>query len=120
MLNLAANAKPQYRTPLVGAIAEYIENHLLEIRELSELSQTFGYSYSYLSHLFVEETGIPLRDYYSHQRRQKVLELMRSNRYTVTEIAEMMNYRSIHTFSRAFKKAFGVSPTQFIKQYMKA
>jgi AraC-like DNA-binding protein len=47
-----------------------------------------------------------------------VLELMRSGRHSLTEIAEMMNYRSIHTFSRAFKKAFGVSPSEYKKRHM--
>ena len=97
---------------------QYIDRHLSDMKDLSELSRAVGYSYSYLSYLFAKTTGMNLRDYFTHKRKQKVLELMRSGRHSLTEIAEMMNYRSIHTFSRAFKKAFGVSPSEYKKRHM--
>jgi len=97
---------------------QYIDRHLSDMKDLSELSRAVGYSYSYLSYLFAKTTGMNLRAYFTHKRKQKVLELMRSGRHSLTEIAEMMNYRSIHTFSRAFKKAFGVSPSEYKKRHM--
>ena len=101
-----------------GAIS-YIDNNMLTMQDLAEVSRALGYSYSYLSHLFTEETGISLRNFYSQKRLQKMIELMKSQTYSITEIASTMQYQSIHSFSRAFKKAVGLSPTEYIRLYVK-
>ena len=41
--------------------------------------------------------------------------LIREKNHSVTEIADMLGYSSIHIFSRAFKKAVGMSPTDYSK-----
>ncbi|MBM7568312.1 AraC family transcriptional regulator [Paenibacillus sacheonensis] len=97
----------------------YIDNNMLTMQDLAEVSRVLGYSYSYLSHLFTEETGISLRNFYSQKRLQKMIELMKSQTCSITEIASTMQYQSIHSFSRAFKKAVGLSPTEYIRLYVK-
>lgn len=97
----------------------YIDNNMLTMQDLAEVSRALGYSYSYLSHLFTEETGVSLRNFYSQKRLQKMLELMKSKTLSITEIASTMQYQSIHSFSRAFKKAVGLSPTEYIRLYCK-
>ena len=97
----------------------YIDNNMLTMQDLAEVSRALGYSYSYLSHLFTEETGISLRNFYSQKRLQKMIELMKSRTCSITEIASTMQYQSIHSFSRAFKKAVGLSPTEYIRLYVK-
>ena len=34
---------------------------------------------------------------------------------SVTQIADMLGYKSIHSFSRAFTRRFGVSPLEYRK-----
>ncbi|MFC4810652.1 AraC family transcriptional regulator [Paenibacillus sp. GCM10023250] len=97
----------------------YIDTHMLTMKDLAEVSRELGYSYSYLSHLFTEETGISLRNFYSQKRLQKIIELLKSRTCSITEIASTMQYQSIHSFSRAFKKAVGLSPTEYIRLYVK-
>ncbi|MFK7697616.1 AraC family transcriptional regulator [Paenibacillus sp. HJGM_3] len=93
----------------------YIDNNLLQMKDLTEVSDALGYSYSHLSHIVREETGITLRDFYAQKRLQKAIELFQSREYTITEIASIMRYQSIHSFSRAFKNAVGLSPTEYIR-----
>lgn len=93
----------------------YIDNHLLSIKDLTDVSAALGYSYSHLSHIVTEETGITLRDFYAQKRLQKATELLRSQSHSITEIASILGYQSIHSFSRAFKKAAGLSPTEYIR-----
>ncbi|MDF2722562.1 MAG: AraC family transcriptional regulator [Paenibacillus sp.] len=99
----------------VYAAIYYIDNHLLKIEDLKEVSDAFGYSLSYLSHLFTKETGDSLRHYYTKRKWEKAIELMKEGQYSVTEVAGIMRYDSIHTFSRAFRKWFGLSPTHYFK-----
>ncbi|MBD2861438.1 AraC family transcriptional regulator [Paenibacillus oceani] len=103
----------------VYAAIHYIDDRLLQIEDLKEISDAFGYSLSYLSHLFSRETGDCLRDYVVKKKWRKAVELMKTGEYSITEIAAIMRYDSIHTFSRAFRKAFGYSPTQYIREHLK-
>ena len=41
--------------------------------------------------------------------------LIRENNYSISQISDMLGYSSIHIFSRAFKKAVGLSPTAYRK-----
>lgn len=99
---------------LVYSAIHYIDDRLLQIRDLKEVSDAFGYSQSYLSRLFSRETGESLHKYYTKKKWQKVTELLTEGDYSITEIAEIMLYESIHSFSRAFRKEFGVSPSQYV------
>jgi AraC-like DNA-binding protein len=101
---------------VVYAAVNYIDNHILQIKDLKEVSDALGYSLSYLSHQFSKETGDSLRDYFAKRKWQKTVELLEEGGRTVTEIAEMMQYESIHTFSRAFRRAMGVSPTEHMRR----
>lgn len=93
----------------------YIDRNLMNIKELGQIARELRYSYSYLSHIFSEETGLTLRDYYAQKRLVKTIELLKSGEYNITQIAEMLNYQSIYSFSKAFKKSVGISPTEYIK-----
>lgn len=103
---------------LVYNAISYIDHHILRLKDLTEVSRALGYSYSYLSHLFTEETGISLRNFYARKRLEKTIELIRTRKYTITEIASTMQYQSIHSFSRAFRKAVGLSPTEYIQLHV--
>lgn len=91
----------------------FIDNNLLKISELTEISSTLGYSYSYLSHVFREEMGITLQNYYANKKLNKAKELLLEDTLSITKISEVLKYESIHSFSKAFKKAVGISPRQY-------
>lgn len=100
---------------IVYTAISYIDNNILKIKDLREVSEMIGYSYSYLSHLFSEETGLTLRDYYGRKKLHQSIELLKSGEYSITKIAEMLHYESIHSFSKAFKKSVGISPKEYLR-----
>ncbi|CAG7652677.1 HTH-type transcriptional activator RhaR [Paenibacillus solanacearum] len=99
----------------VFSAIHYIDDRLLQIKDLGEISSAFGYSLSYLSHLFTRETGESLRDYFSKKKWQKAVELLVEGKRTITEIAAIMQYDSINSFSRAFRNMYGVSPSKYVR-----
>ncbi|MEF3310419.1 AraC family transcriptional regulator [Paenibacillus sp. GYB004] len=99
----------------VYSAVAYIDDRLLSIKDLKEVSDALGYSLSHLSHLFVKVTGDSLRGYYAKRKWHKTVGLLEEGGRTITEIASMMQYESIHTFSRAFKKAMGVPPSEYVR-----
>ena len=41
-------------------------------------------------------------------------------RYTISEIALMMGFNSIHYFSRAFTQRYGIAPSEYSKTLFRA
>ncbi len=94
---------------LVFYITSCLKNNLYDINALSKLPQATGYSYSYLSHLFSEKTGKSLKSFFTEMRMDSAELLLKTK--SVTEVAELLHYSSIHAFSKAYKNRFRHSPT---------
>lgn len=99
---------------LVYDVINYIENNIFNIQNLTDISKHIGYSYSHISQVFTNTMEIPLGSYFQKVRFEKAVELIKSN-ISITQVSEMLGFNSIHSFSRSFKKYYGISPTHFIE-----
>ena len=99
------------RDILCYQLMSYIDTHVFSLAHLSELGEIMNYNYSYLSDLFKSTTGATLSEYYRNARLRAAKLLIAEGKLKVSEIAELLNYSSIYVFSRAYKKKYGVSPT---------
>ncbi len=73
---------------------------------------------SYFYKLFKEIHGISPKKYVIQLKVNHACDLLRSERYTVTQIAYLCNFSDVYFFSRQFKEYVGVTPTQFVKKYI--
>ena len=96
----------------VSEVTQYIEDNILYLKNVFEVSEALGYNYSYLSHTFSAETGRSLRDYFLQKRFEKAVELLRDN-MSISEVSDMLGYAAVHSFSRAFHRQVGRSPGSF-------
>ena len=94
-------------------LMNYIDTHIYTMSTLEELSEITNYNYSYLSALFHRVTSSTLIDYYRTRRLETARILLEEKSMSITKIAELLNYSSIYTFSRAFKDKYGQSPEQY-------
>jgi two-component system response regulator YesN len=67
----------------------------------------------HISQLFKEVTGTNLSDHLEKVRMDHAAQLLSKNQYTVDEIAARVGYNSSHSFRRAFKRVWGVSPSSY-------
>ena len=93
-------------------LMNYIDNHIYSINNLKELVSITNYTYNYMSNLFKRVTGDTLLNYYRNRRFEAATLLLKSGQFTISQIAQMLNYSSIYSFSLAFKKKYGYSPTE--------
>lgn len=119
------DAQPQEELPVPGLkkgdkskyvlqAMEYIGTHYGDQNiSVSTIAQNLGLSESHLSHLFRKETDYTLLNYLTRYRIHKAMELLHDCRLKVYEVAEQVGYRDITYFSATFKKATGVSPSEF-------
>lgn len=96
---------------LVYDVIHYIDVNLESMEGLTELSREFGYSYTHIAQKFSALTGESLKAYHTKRRFEKANEYLREG-YSVTKIAERLGFKSIHAFSRAYKKYVGVAPRE--------
>ncbi|WP_158560550.1 helix-turn-helix domain-containing protein [Paenibacillus contaminans] len=106
-----ADANQDVVYEIIHRIDSNLENGA--IFKLSQLGEALGYSYSHLSHLFSQKTGLTIKQYFNRKRFEKAVEWLKAPDCSVTEISDKLGYQSIHTFSKAFRKSFGLSPTDY-------
>lgn len=108
-----ALAEASGMSPMIYEVINYIDVNLHRIREMPQIAEELHYSYSHMSHSFSREVGLTMKEYYDRKRFEQAVEWLQEGEWTVTQIAEKLGYKSIHTFSRAFRHNFGISPTQY-------
>ncbi len=97
----------------VYAIIRYVDENLFSIHNLMGMAEELGYSYNYLSHLFRRKTGMTIQTYVSRKKIEKSVELLSDEQLSITEIAAMLNYDCIQSFSKAFRRSMDMSPTEY-------
>ena len=94
-------------------IMNYIDTHVSSIKSLTELTSLTNYNYSYISSLFKQKTGITLNRYLQNKKLESAKFLLRNQNLKIIDIAEILNYSSLYSFSKAFKEKFGTSPKTY-------
>lgn len=93
-------------------MVNYIEENLKENLTIDIIADQIGYSKYYLNRLFSIYTGISIMDYVRKRRlNASMAELITDKR--IVDIALDYNYSSERSFSRAFTKEFGESPSHY-------
>jgi AraC family transcriptional regulator, activator of mtrCDE len=87
---------------------------------LGELARTAGMSRTGFSQHFRALVGVPPIEYLTQWRMLSAGDMLERPDLPVSDIAVRTGYDSELTFSRAFKRAFNLSPTQYRDQIMDA
>lgn len=107
---------PTYSNVLYLNICDYINNHLEENLSLDFLASFFYASKYHISHIFKEHMGISLHQYVLKKRLQACKNGILSG-IPFNEIFHQYGFSNYSSFYRAFKKEFGLSPTEFREQH---
>ena len=94
-------------------VVDYFENNVVETPNLTTVCRTTGYSCTYIQNVFKEKTGRSVMEYYKITKLEKAKELIREGDYTFTQIASILNYSSLHYFSKIFKRYIKMTPTEY-------
>ncbi|MBE6680941.1 MAG: helix-turn-helix domain-containing protein [Ruminococcaceae bacterium] len=106
----------QSGSELCYKMMNYIDTHLYSLTSLSDMATEMGYNYSYLSALFRKTTTLSLSYYYRVKRLETARLLLAENKKSISQVADLMNYSSIYSFSKSFKEHYGISPRKYLQQ----
>lgn len=103
-----------YFNHFLHRVLDYIEQNIDRDIKISELAQICNYNENYFSTYFKNCTGYTPQKYINRKKVEKALSLIITGDLTITQIADMLGFSSIHYFSRVFKKELGVSPSVYL------
>ena len=95
-------------------VMNYLDTHVYSLKQLEPLAKKFNYNYGYLSGLFKRTTGKTISEYFHHRKMETAKALILERKKSIGEIAEMLGY-NLYSFSKAFKKSYGISPKNLQK-----
>jgi len=91
----------------VSAMVTHIKEHYSTRLSLTDLSEEYNLSCTYLNTKFKSETGYTFNDFLNRYRMQRAVELLKSDQYKVYEIAGMVGFFEYKYFIKVFKKYIG-------------
>lgn len=106
-------SKESMESHLVFAVKNFIEENVEELFRISDLCGNLGYSKSYLSKLFREQTGDTLAAYAIQIKIKRAKQLIRDGTLNFAQISDKLSFDNPQYFSRVFKRVTGMSPTEF-------
>ena len=111
---LRRNEAPIPENPAGGSVRSalfYLQRRFREPITLEETAAYVHLSPHYFCALFREETGMCFSAYVNRLRIRYARRLLLAGQSSVTEVCYLSGFRSFSTFSRAFLREFGCSPT---------
>ena len=112
----ASVVRQNYQDELFDRINAYIEENICEPLTIAEICQQFSLSRSSLQLLFKNAVNQSPKKFISDMKLEKSCQMLRENKYTISEISLKLGYSSIHYFSNAFNQKYHISPSEYAKR----
>ena len=111
----------QKKTPdWVKELKEIIQDQIDMNLNLTEISKSLDINPSYLSREFSRYfNDLSFGEYIRKLRIEKAIEFIKTNKYSLTEIAYLTGFSDQSHFTRIFKQHTGKNPSSFKKEFAK-
>ena len=97
----------------INKVVAYINNHLDETLDLKTLANEAALSDFHFHRIFKALKGEAIGGYITRLRLEATARLLRYTTLTIEEIAFNIGYETPASLSKAFKKQYGISPTEY-------
>ena len=97
----------------INKVVAYINNHLDETLDLKTLANEAALSDFHFHRIFKALKGEAIGGYITRLRLEATARLLRYTALTIEEIAFNIGYETPTSLSKAFKKQYGISPTEY-------
>ncbi len=114
-LNGLNSVKLETRKELLGRLGfgkQFMDENFLSINEINEVSLASNLSEFHFFRSFRQAYGITPYQYLLNKRLKFSRALIMQQKMSLTEISMHCNFPDLFTFSKAFKRHYGISPSQ--------
>ncbi|MGN1142833.1 MAG: response regulator [Oliverpabstia sp.] len=116
--NRVVNEPMQQEERTITGLTRYMQEHLSEEITLSVLAEEFHLNAQYISQLFKNEIGVGFLAYLTNIRLEKAKKLLLSTALPIADVAEQSGYGDYRVFTKVFKKAEGITPSQYRRDFL--
>ena len=103
----------------VNDIISSLNNPVYLTQTVDELCANYSVSRPTILKNFKKRTGMSIVEYKAQQRLLVAARMLGESKVSITDISSNLGYDSLSYFLRAFKKKYGITPTEYRKQYRK-
>ena len=100
---------------IVDDAVQYIAGHIRSEIRLQELAAAVHVSVPHLCSLFRTQLGMPPGRYITKIRLDECKARMREGREAIGQIAAEFGFSSVQQFSRRFRSALGITPSEYVR-----
>ena len=101
---------------LINKTEDYIEENLTEKITLDMLAKYLNISKYYYHHIFSKNSNETIKEFITRVKMERsAIYLVVNKSISITNIALKYGYNDSSSYNKAFKKFFGVNPTQYRK-----
>lgn len=92
---------------------DYITENFTKDIKIENVAEMCGISHTYFKKIFKSVFGVSPKNYIINLKIQYACDLIKSKKYKISEIAEMVGYKNVYYFSKSFKNVMGISPGKY-------
>ena len=112
--NIVDSNKRSHNAELKDSILEYIKQSFKDSNVYGkQIAEHFSISEKYLYNFIKEQTGYSLGDYLQYLRLEHAVTLLIDSEKSIANIYNECGYITHNTFYKAFKRVYGISPSEY-------
>ncbi|MFI3236841.1 MAG: AraC family transcriptional regulator [Lachnospiraceae bacterium] len=99
-------------------VLDYIKSNLSSSLKIQSIAEALDRPYHTLSRNFKQDTGMGIKSYIEKRLLQRAKSLLLSTNLSIAEIANELSFCDAYYFSKFFKKAEAVSPSEYRNRHL--
>ncbi len=111
------SGNPLHQDHLVESATAYITENIGRKILIKDICSDIGTNSSTLNFRFRREFDMSVGQFIMNERMKKARHFLIGTTYSISEIAARCGFENVYYFSNAFKKAHGVSPSEYKYDY---
>lgn len=112
-VKVSSSVKRRSDHDLAERVIAYMEDNLCSGLSFAQVCRFSAQSATNLKTIFKAATGMGVMEYYRMLKIEYAKRLLREGSGNITQIADRLGYASVHYFSRHFKQATGMTPSEY-------
>jgi AraC-like DNA-binding protein len=101
---------------VLNTVKDYIDQHPLERKRIEHLTDMAGINRKLLQRYFKQYYGYTISEYQLQKRLESAAEMLEEGRLSKKQIACRCGYNNQNNFSKAFRKQYNISPSNWQRQ----
>lgn len=103
-------------SPLIENVKAYLLENITYDFTVKEIASVFNYNEKYLGKLFLQKTGLSVKQYINKKRINLAEDLLKNSDLSVTSISAKVGFNNVTYFNKIFKSYLKISPKEYRKR----